>query len=405
MGKKSSRYLRWMNNLSESTQKGYLSAIKSYEEFHGIKIEELMEEALTEQSERVPSHQLSLIDRIEEYQNYIVGLGWTYGSIKTYVTLIKSIYHKNRIDIPYIEPVNPKQCYHREYIEYKDVLTPDEIKKAIPYMRLPAQARALTIAQGGLSNEECEHLSLRSFIDETYRYHQKETDKEALEWLADENHPIIWETKMIRQKTKKPFYAIIGAEAVNKIAEAKLYDMELPSYNPDSDRLLSMHKQAFATNCRKVNKKCGFGLVSETSKFRSHQLRRFYATRIKGSVLTYEENVRISNSEIDEMQGRGKTSVQDTYIKTNPLEQKLLYAKVMNNVSLWHEYEYELVDGDVVVWVKDQSSENRKLKKEVEELTKQLHEKKKASEKVQKLRQELGDDVFKEMIGEILNAS
>ena len=173
--------------------------------------------------------------------------------------------------------------------------------------------------------------------------------------------------------------------------------------NPD--KLIAMNKKAYETTCRKVNQKCGFGLIAEESKFRSHNLRRFHATRIKGSVLTYEENSRISNSEIDEMQGRGKTNVQDTYIKTNPLEQKLLYAKVMNNVSLYHEYDYELIDGDVLVSVKDQSSENKKLKKEVEKLTKQLHEKKKASDKVQKLREELGDDVFKEMIGEILNAS
>ena len=405
MGKKSSRCLRFLENLSENSKIGYIQVIKHYEKFHGKSIEELVCEALDEQSERVPSHMLSIIDRIEDFQEHLIGKGLVYGTIQTYMTRIKSIYIKNRIDIPYIEPVNPKRCKRREYIEYKDILSPEEIKKAIQYMRPPAQARTLVIAQGGLSNEECEHLSLRSFIDELYKYHQCDDDREALQWLSNENHSVIWVTKLIRQKTKKPYYAVIGAEAVNKLAEAKLYSMGMMWDKKNPDKLISMNKKAYGSTCRKVNKKCGFGLIAEESKFRSHNLRRFHATRIKGSVLTYEENSRISNSEIDEMQGRGKTAVQDTYIKTNPLEQKLLYAKVMNNVSLWHEYDYELIDGDVIVWVKDHSSENKKLKKEVEILTKQLHEKKKASEKVEKLREELGDDVLKEMIGEILNAS
>ena len=191
MGKKSSRCLRFLDNLSENSKIGYIQAIKHYEKFHGKTIGELVCEALDEQSERVPSHMLSVIDRIEDFQEYLISKGLVYGTIQTYLTRIKSIYLKNRIDIPYIEPVNPKRCKRREYIEYKDILSPEEIKKAMNHMRLPAQARTLVIAQGGLSNEECEHLSLRSFIDELYKYHQCDDDKEALEWLSDENHPVI----------------------------------------------------------------------------------------------------------------------------------------------------------------------------------------------------------------------
>ena len=270
-------------------------------------------------------------------------------------------------------------------------------------MRLPAQARALTMIQGGLSNEECEHLTTRAFIDELKCYHMMDDDMDALKWLADENHPVIWVTKLIRQKTQKPYYAIVGAEAVNKIAEAKIYEANLPRNNEIPFKLLSMNKDAFSRVCREINKRCGFGLVAEESKLRSHNLRRFHATYIRGGVLTYEENMTLQ--QIDELQGRGKTNTQDTYIKTNPLQQKLLYAKVMNNLSLWHEYDYHVSSDDVTISVVDQLELNKKLEKKIEELSSQLSQRQKASEEVKKLRKELGNDVFDSMIADILNAS
>ena len=180
--------------------------------------------------------------------------------------------------------------------------------------------------------------------------------------------------------------------------------MQLPKNDGQiPQKLLTMSKRSFAQTCRTVNKKCGFGIVAEESKFRSHQLRRFNATYIRGSVLTYEESSRISNSEIDEMQGRGKTNVQDTYIKSNPLEQKLIYAKVMNNVSFFNEYEYVLTEDDVVVFLVNQLEEKKKLEEKVKKLEEEIDAKKRASEKVNKLKDELGEDTFNEIIAGILN--
>lgn len=409
MSKKSSqeelpRCLKFLANSSKNTKLAYFQSIRKYEKFHGITIQEAINEALDEQTNQVPSHLLKVIDRLEDFQESLIEEDLVIGSIKTYMTKIKSIYHKNRIDIPYIEPINEKRTRRREYIEYKDVLTKDELRCALKHMRPSAQARAMVMIQGGLSNKECEQLKTRTFLDETYKYHQCDDDIDALRWLS--RNPIIWVTKLIRVKTAKPYYAVIGAEAVNKIADAKLYEMELPKNKGQiPEKLLDTAIRGFGETCRKVNRKCGFGLVAEESKLRPHNLRRFHATYIRGVALSYEEKSKISLAEIDEMQGRGKTTVQDTYIKSNPLEQKLIYAKVMNNLSLYNEYEYEITDNDVIIRVKDQQLENKKLRKEVDDLTKKLENKKKASKKVQELRESLGDDVFKEMIGEILNGS
>jgi len=404
MSKKSIKCLKFLDNISSNTARGYHQTIKKYEEYHDTSIEELVLEALDEQSNQVPQHMLSIINRIEDFQTYLIEQGLVYSTIKLHIARIKSLYHKNRIVIPYIEPLNPKQIKRRPYIEYKDVLTKDELKQALTHMLPPVEARAMTMIQGGLSNEECEHLTTRNFIDETYKYHQCDNDVDALRWLANPYNPIIWVTRMIRIKTGKPYYVVIGAESVNSIAFAKLYEMELPKNKGIiPEKLLNTNKGAFGRSCRNINNKCGFGKVAEESKFKPHNLRRFHATNIKGSVLTYEENSRISNSEIDELQGRGKTNVQDTYIKSNPLQQKLLYAKVMNNVSLYHEYDYTIVGDDVIISIRDPTEENKRLKEENKKLRKENQKKKESSEKVKRIRNEMGEEAFNEMILGILS--
>lgn len=398
--------LKFLRNSSENTIKLYLVVVKNYEEFHNSTIEELVLEALDEQTRQVPQHMLKVIDRIEDFQEHLLSKGLIFNSIKEYMSKIKAIYHKNRVMIPYIEPINPKTTKRNDAIEYQDILTKEELIKALGYMRLPQKARLLVMAQGGLSNEECDHLTLRKFIDENRKYHQCDDDIDALKWLADENNPIIWITKLIREKTKKPYYALIGAEAVNMIASAKLYEKDLPSnHGAVPAKLLNQNKIGFWRTCTNLSKKLGYGSAGGHHRLRPHMIRKFHATYIRGSVLSYEESSLITNSEIDEMQGRGKTSVQDTYIKTNPVKQKCLYAKVINNLSLWHQYDYHFIDGDVLLTVHDERLENQKLKDEVKDLTNKLQNKKRASEKVDALRKELGDDVFKELLDEILSTS
>lgn len=407
MSKKSiPRCLRFVDNLASNTQKSYFQAIRKYEKYYGTSIEELINEALEEQTQQVPHHLLKVIDRLEMFQDHLIQQGLVLGTIKEHMAKIKSIYRKNRVELPYIEPINPKQAKRNPVIEFKDILTKDELKRVLPLMKLPVRARAMAMLQGGLSNEECEHLTTRAFIDELYPYHQKEDDESALEWLADENHPVIWVTKLIRIKTGKPYYAILGAEAVNCIASAKLYEKGLPkNHGTFPDKLLNTHKSHMNRICSKINNRLGLGSAGGMYRLRPHALRKFHATYIGGSALSYDEQSIITNAEIDEMQGRGKTGVQDTYIKTNPLRQKVLYAKVMNNVSLWNEYDYVIQDNDVEVFRVDPTLENKKLRDEVKNLSSQLEKKSRASEKVDALREELGDDVFKELIGEILNAS
>ena len=114
MSKKSSKCLKFLKNVSENTYKSYLHAIRKYEKYHNLSMENLVKEALDEQSSNTPTHKLSIIDRLEDYQEYLINQDLVHGTINAYMTRIKSVYYKNRVSIPYIEPLNPKRTKRRD---------------------------------------------------------------------------------------------------------------------------------------------------------------------------------------------------------------------------------------------------------------------------------------------------
>lgn len=340
------------------------SGIKIYEKYHKNSIEKLVEEALYEQSERVPEHQLKLYDRLIDFREYLMEekMGST---VKMYMQWVKSVYKKNRVTLPYLPPLNMKQAKRNPYIEFKDILTKEEIKQAINIAPPFAKIRIMTMATGGYSNEETRILTNKQFYEDTYRYHQEDDPLEAMHKLAKMDN-IIWQTQLIRQKTKKPYYGFVNPETTQAIATLKAseeeYDLDKPLFEYSKIYINRIFKQ--------LNDRLGFGEAGGFARFSPHALRRFNATYLKGLNLNQENSIQLSD--IDELQGRSKTNTQDRYIKTNPLKQKMLYAKYMNNVSLYNQYTYKLTEDDVVVTRINEEKikrENKQLKKDIVQMT------------------------------------
>ena len=383
-------------NIADDTIENYTSAINCYEEYNNMSMEELINEALEEQTNNTPEHQLSIYNRILDFREYntlrILG-----SSLVTYETIIKQIYTNNRIRIPKLPRINHRRLLKNPPIEYKDYLSKEELKKAANYLNLNLKARFIGMISSGCSNDEIDHLTTRQFIDDLYKYHQKEDDREALKYLANKNHVHIWVARLTRYKTMKPYYAIFSPEAVQLIALAKLNEKTL------KPKLYVNNKKYFAQVLAEINDNHGFGKAGGHRRLRPHMLRKFHATNISGSVLDYGEESALRNFEIDELQGRGKTGVQDRYIKTNPIKLKLLYAKVMNKVCLFNEYDYRFVDGDVAVWVKDHRRENQKIIEENKAMKNQIENDEKVSVALRNYIKEVGYDNFRDGLSELLN--
>ena len=473
MTKKSTdtRWERSISDLSYNTVRNYRQAVALYEEYHGMTMDELIKEALDEQSERVAEHELKIYDRLFDFRTSMIKEGRIVTGVTTYVTKIKTLYKKNRVKVPYIPPINEINAKRNEIIKFEDYLTKDEIRKGIQYLPLIQQARLLAMVTGGLSNDECANLKTKEhFIDPLHRYHKCDDDIEALKWLADSDN-VLWVICIKRGKTGKPFYAIMNPECVSMTANAKLEEVKELRYGKLkrtlNEKLYPTEKNYFAESCKRINDSLGFGYVGQSeetvmldengsviipklhfgnfrpliettpipreayvfedmgkklkvtfadhpnreitykhggkSRFRAHMFRKFHATSIRGNYHIGDDG--LSPIEIDELQGRGMTGVQETYIKANPKKQKMLYCQVINNVSLWHKYKYHVFDDDIVLEVADDSEENKKLKKENRRLRQKLEVSEDIHEDIKDLLSDKPIDEVVDIVSKLLKGS
>ena len=396
MHRKSSTLIeRLFHSSSENTKKSYNTTIRKYEKFHSLTMEELIEEALEEQARNVPEHKLSIYDRIMSFQEYLID-NYVHSTVKHDLSRVKTIYKRSRVRLPYFPPVDPKNCKQNPYIDYFEVITKDEIRLALPFLTENLQARVMLMATGGYSLEETDSMTVRKFLEELYDYHQQDDANEAMRILAGKDN-IIWVSKMIRRKTGKPYYGFCNPETTQKIAQSWLKkditDIDV--------KLFRQQKMWVSKQMGAVNDALGFGKAGGFRRFTPHPLRRFHATNLNGASLSYEEEMQIRT--IDELQGRAMTDVQSRYIKTNPLKQKLLYAKVMNNVSLFNTYTYEIFDGDVVVHRVDPVKKSEKLEKENGILKEQVKNNNKMDSELKKYIRNVGKDNFEERLSKLLS--
>ena len=465
------RWMRSLSDLSKSSVQSYSQAVRLYEQYNEMEMDELIIEALDEQTERVAEHNLKIYDRIVGFRQHLLDEGRMATGVTTYMSRIKTLYKKNRVTIPYIPPMNQITANRRQVIKFEDYLTKDEIKQAIDYLPLIQQARLLAMVTGGLSNEECKNLrTIEDFIRPLFDYHKSEDPVVALQRLSKMDN-VIWIKCIKRGKTGKPYYAIMNPETVQKTAQAKLEEVKpLPFAKLPRklhEKLYPTDKNYFGECCRRINDGLDMGYVGQKecdavtdadgnfsiskldydnfrlyvdgervykgtydveeqedeiiisikdhpntevtylcqglSRFRPHMFRKFHATAVRGNY--HIGDSQLSPMEIDELQGRGMTGVQSTYIKSNPIKQKFLYAQVVNNVSLWHKYDFRVVDDDVELIVVDDEEKNRKLEKENKKLKRQLETSQDIKSDIKDLISEKGIDEVADIVAKLLNAS
>ena len=382
----------FVRELSPSSQKSYRQSIKKYEQYHNLTISELVDEALIEQRNNVPEDMLKIYDRLMDFRSHCIESGLKYNTVSSHYTRICKVYRMNRIRIPYIPPMNPKRVNRSPEIEFEDILTKDELRKIMGYFNPEERIRAMAMLSGGFATQEAENLTKAQFFEDLKPYHQCEDYHEAMVKLSQMDN-VIWVTKLKRQKTAKAYYGLVSPECVQMIAEVRQNDKSMDG------KLFECNMEYFSRKCNNINYKLGLGEAGDRAKLTTHAFRRFHATNINGGVLSYEERLKVE--EVDELQGRGKTSTQSAYMKTSRLHQKLLYAKVLNNISLYNTYSYEIIDGDVVVYCIDSQSKIRKLAEENKELKRNLKNNNNVSPTLKNYIQDVGLDHFIDMVKEL----
>ena len=302
-------------NVTDSTRTGYWSAIRKYENYHKLTMEELLQEAISEEENNIPLKERKIKQRLLSYRTFLLNSNLSQNTVRSYFTKIKTFYEHFEIEIPNL----PNAKYGKEYeVNYLDLPSKEHIRMALDISTLDLQAVILFMSSSGTAKAETLSLSVNDFILATRDYHTNGSLNEILNQLNKKEN-VIPTFYLKRIKTDKYYYTFCSSEASQCIVKYLLTRQNLKM----SDKLFDFTYSTLLARFQEINDYYNWGFKGKYRFFRSHTLRKFHAS-----------NIGLSAEYIDALQGRSKNEIHSTYIKTNPEKLKEIYISVMDNVMI-----------------------------------------------------------------------
>ena len=221
-------------------------------------------------------------------------------------------------------------------------------------------------------------MTIGQFKKATYPFHRKNDIIEALLILKDLDN-VIPTFKLKREKTNKYYYTFCTPEAVDKIVEYLLTDrvetledgtLKLINLS-DDDKLFDKEENYIPVAYYRYNDQFNFGQASDGfNRFRSHMMRKFHSNHLRKSGM--------SESDIDALQGRTKSTTRAAYFLDDPtvLLKKyvehfpcLLIEKNVNNMDI-KSPEYQ----ELEVKYREKESEVKEMESRMNVIEKRLDE-------------------------------
>lgn len=317
-------------NIRESTANGYESALKHYLRFHKRGLDDLIEEAMKDEIDKVPLKDRRIKKRLLNYRSYLLKSNCSPNTVKTYFTKVKTFYLHFDIEIPHLPDAKYNKLYETNYL---DLPSKEHIRQACEIVPLDLKAVILFMASSGTAKAETLSLTVDQFVRGTSQYHNGGSLSVILETLSHKRN-VVPTFYLKRIKTDKYYYTFCSPEATNYIVKylQTRQDLEL------SDKLFDFTAAKLLNKFQEINDRMGWGFKGKYRFFRAHTLRKFHAS-----------NIGLSAEYIDELQGRSKNYVHETYIKTNPDKLKRIYKSAMSNVMIYNDREDGVVSQEFTI--------------------------------------------------------
>ena len=317
-------------NIRESTANGYESALKHYLRFHNKSLDELIEEAIRDEEDMIPLKDRKVKKRLLNYRSYLLKSNCSPNTVKTYFTKVKTFYLHFDIEIPHLPSAKYDRLYETNYL---DLPTREHIRQVLESVTVDLKAVILFMSSSGTAKAETLSLSVKQFVDGTAQYHNGGSLEVILETLSHKRN-VIPTFYLKRIKTDKYYYTFCSPEASRYIVKylQTRRDLEL------GDKLFDFTPAKLLNKFQEINDRMGWGFKGKYRFFRAHTLRKFHAS-----------NIGLSAEYIDELQGRSKNYVHETYIKTNPNKLKGIYKSAMGNVMIYNTSESEVVNQEFTI--------------------------------------------------------
>ena len=329
-------------NIKDETIRQYRSTLNKYSQYYEMSIDELIDEAINEENERIDKRRRSIKTRMLQFRTYLVTeANLRPKTIQKHMSNIYAFYNHFEIELPTLPPLKFDE-EAKEQLTYFDLPTREQIRMALDISGIKVGSLLLFMAASGTGRTECVNMTIGDFINACTGYYTAETLPEIIEELANTTAEIVPTFYLFRQKTSKKYYTFCTPEATNAIVEWLQLRLKICEDHEETltmeDSLWGLSKRQISYHFANLNDELGFGFKGPYRFLRPHTIRKFHAS-----------NIGLSEHKIDLLQGRSRDKIHETYIKTNPSELKKMYMNVMDNVTIGKLGQKEIIHEDFTI--------------------------------------------------------
>lgn len=308
-------------NLKPSSMRQYQTSLKLYSTYHEMSLEELLQEAETEEDERIPQRRRTLLTRLLDFRNFLTE-NYKKNYVKSVMTKVLTLYTTYGLEIPKLPRQSMKNMNESTPISYKDLPDKEIIRESLKISKPLMKAIILFMSSSGCARTETLNITIQEFIESTSHYHNSNDIYEVIDTLRERND-VVPTFKIRRQKTDKWYYTFCSPEAVEAIL-SYLLSIKKPIRN--TDRLFDYHEVTICNKFIEINNELGLGKKGTYNRMRSHMLRKFHATNLK--------NHGMSKEDVNTMQGKGQNIVDESYFFDDPDVLRDKYIEHMEAVTI-----------------------------------------------------------------------
>lgn len=348
--------LQW----AESTKETYRIVYTQYAKYHGITLQELLDEADEEEEKRIRMKHRSIKRRLLNFQQAMKQV-YAPSTLNKRMNQIRQMYSFYDIELPKLAPIKNTQT---ETIE--DIPTHEHIRKAIlSTSNKKARAIIAVMASSGMGRAEIHSITIQDFINATKEY---TTQQELYQIINELSHKEVVPTFHItRIKTNKPYYTFCTPEAT-QLTLTYLNERYFKEEIKPTDQLFNLTLHGYKGIFERINERQNWGYRNNHRFFRSHSMRKFFATTLT--------KAQVDFINIEFLLGHSINSTTAAYYKVDPASLKKKYMQIMNKLTFLGDIQYETIQSEE----KKELNELRKKTKEqeqrlnsIEELLRQRH--------------------------------
>jgi integrase len=369
-------------NIRERTRENYKYHLKNYCQITDKTPTQLIEEAEEEEDSGIRLRKRKIKRYLAKFKEDYTERGYSENHIKIGLTSVRTFYRAFEIQLPQL---TLKTKNEEVFESIEELPTTEEIKKALEYASPTYKAIILLMVSSGMGRAEIISLTVQDFVNSISDYFDKPLtiplDIERISQILDRINAPVATWKIRRIKTSGKYTTFSTPESVFAIInylekqppESMNRKLFVPRrYSPKGVKMDNIYKKAvasfssldpsaFSATFQRINKKCGFGKQKGHSKFRSHSLRKFFASQLM--------KTSIGQLNTDWLLGhRMKNQVQAAYFLKDPQHLRLKYREVMDAVTITGKVEVRVVTDERLQELERKIEDVNKTKKILEDI-------------------------------------